>query len=130
MIAWGVVFSQSFSGLSGDVWDVVEGSGSGKSHLLTGLQLLCELFVAAGLALALEEIHRKYDDDAWDTNHEFLRTQDALNRHLLNHAELCKKRDEKKGRLNELTSKRDAYINAYVVEYSAKRVVDQSMLSL
>ena len=130
LLAWSIVFSQSFASLADDVLISLDGSSGGKNHLLTGLQLLCELFVAAGLALALESIQSKYDDDAWDTNLEFVRLDEALKRHRPAYTAICARRTAKNERLTQLTCQRDAFINGYVVEYAAKRRVDQTQRSL
>lgn len=121
LILWGVLFGMTFNGAAGGVnWDTL-GKPDSIATSLVYVQLLCEMFGAAALYLAFEDIASRYSPDSTADNSEFHAATKARDRHLKDHEALSDIRSAAHGRLASLRALREETVDEAVAHHLALR---------
>lgn len=129
-LAWVILFSMNYSGVSSGIdWNSF-GEGSTSGSLLVGVQLFTEILVAAALFLAAQDIAIKYSPDLFTESLAHTNAVNARDRHLKTHIPLRDERNTKHARFTQLNAERKASINEQVVAYTAARARFNAMNSL
>ncbi|MDM3871804.1 hypothetical protein QSV34_10620 [Porticoccus sp. W117] len=121
VLAWAVVFSMEFGGITEGVsLDDLDGDSGGKgSNLLVFIQLATEVLVAAALAMAAEDLYNKYDKDTEIANKDYDDLAKELAACEKELAEALEKHANYLGELAELRNKRDKQLIEEVTEFNA-----------
>jgi len=117
LLAWTILFSMNFSGVSGglDIDALLDDSGS--ENLLVWIQIMAELLVGSALFLVIEDIMLKYNPEVVDVNPKYTQLQKkyaSLKQENIDLEDLCAK---KTGRLREVEKNRERYIEERVERF-------------
>ena len=120
IIAWMILFAQSFNGVAGEIdFTALGNSDGGKGALLVFLQTACEVLIAAALFLAIEDITMKYNPDVLKDNPVFHQMTGALKKHKAEHDALSQKRNKAHTAHTLLKNQRQQHVNNRASEFAA-----------
>jgi hypothetical protein len=122
LLFWSLFFALEFHNNSGGSIDMTSLETPGTSEVSFAIQytisqLLAELFVAATLFMAADDIAKKYMIDGKSANPDYVAIENEYKEQNRIHSELLTKRNEKNGQLARLQAMKKAYITEITASY-------------